>query len=274
MNNISGTATITVTVTDNGGTANGGVNTFTRTFVVTVLSVNNAPTLDPISDPAAILEDAGPQTIDLTGISAGGGESQTLTVTATSSNPSLIPDPSVIYTSADSTGSLTYSPSGILSGSAIITVTVTDNGGTTIGGVNTFIRTFTVVVAPYNHELVSTVNPLPLVSAPFFPVTWSGSVTSGTSVLAAFDIFVSTDGGPYTLWQHNTAATTAIFTALSAKTTASTASPPTRSAAENTRRPRPMRRPKRHFSSATCRPLLKTARTQRVYQSPLCSVPP
>ena len=78
---------ITVTVTDDGGTANGGINTFIRTFTVTVLPVNDAPTLDAISDPAAILEDAGQQTINLTGISAGGGESQALTVTATSSNP-------------------------------------------------------------------------------------------------------------------------------------------------------------------------------------------
>src|SRR5437773_2769688 len=79
VSNQSGTAVITVTVTDNGGTPNGGVSTTTRTFTVTVLPVNDAPTLDPISDPAAILEDAGTQTINLAGISAGPSESQSLT---------------------------------------------------------------------------------------------------------------------------------------------------------------------------------------------------
>ena len=209
--NQSGTAVITVTVTDNGGTALGGINTFTRTFTVTVTPVNDAPTLNGITDSAPILEDAALQTINLTGITAGGGESQTLTVTATSSNPALIPNPTVSYTSANATGSLSYTPASNLSGSAVITVTVTDTGGTANGGINTFVRTFTVVVAPYNHELVSSVKPLPVVSAPSFPVTWSGSVTSGISVLAAFDILVSTDGGPFKLWQHNTTATSAVF---------------------------------------------------------------
>ena len=44
-----GTATITVTVTDSGGTANGGVNTFSRAFNVNVTPVNQAPTLNPIT---------------------------------------------------------------------------------------------------------------------------------------------------------------------------------------------------------------------------------
>jgi hypothetical protein len=49
---------------------------------VTVTAVNDAPTLAPIG-PATILEDAGPQTVNLTGIGAGLNEAQTLTVTAT-----------------------------------------------------------------------------------------------------------------------------------------------------------------------------------------------
>ena len=41
---MSGVVTITVTVTDNGGTANGGVNTVQQTFTVTVPPVNQQPT--------------------------------------------------------------------------------------------------------------------------------------------------------------------------------------------------------------------------------------
>ncbi|MEK7678285.1 MAG: Ig-like domain-containing protein, partial [Verrucomicrobiota bacterium] len=114
--NASGTATITVIVTDDGGTANGGVVAVTNTFTVTVTSVNDAPTLAAISNPAAILEDASLQTVNLSGISAGGGESQVLTVTASSSNPGLIPNPSVTYTSPNATGSLSYTPVANASG--------------------------------------------------------------------------------------------------------------------------------------------------------------
>ncbi|MDW8308642.1 MAG: fibronectin type III domain-containing protein, partial [Verrucomicrobiales bacterium] len=61
--------------------------------------VNYPPTLDPIAN-RTINEDAGPQTVTLTGISSGhSNEVQTLTVTATSSNPALIPNPTVSYTS-------------------------------------------------------------------------------------------------------------------------------------------------------------------------------
>jgi N-acetylneuraminic acid mutarotase len=140
--NASGTATITVTVND-GQALN---NLFTQTFIVTVTAVNDAPTLDVIGNPAAILEDAGLQSVSLTGITAGGGESQALVVTATSNNTNLIPHPSVSYNSPDATGSLSYTPVANANGSAIITVTVNDGQASN----NTFIRTFTVSVSAVN----------------------------------------------------------------------------------------------------------------------------
>lgn len=146
----SGTATITVAVHDDGGTANGGVDTVTRTFTVTVTPVNDAPTLAAITDPAPILEDAPQQSIPLAGISAGGGESQLLTVTAVSDNPSLIPNPQVTYTSANTFGSLTYAAAPDGSGTAKITVTVHDDGGTASGGADSVTREFNVVVTPVN----------------------------------------------------------------------------------------------------------------------------
>src|SRR5256712_7233275 len=74
-----------------------------------------------------------------TGISAGGGESQTLTVTALSNNTGLIPNPTVSYTSPNATGSLSYTPVANANGSAIITVTVDD----ACAGSHTVTRTFT-----------------------------------------------------------------------------------------------------------------------------------
>src|SRR5262245_15841820 len=114
------------------------------------LTGNQPPTLNAINDPPAILEDAGQQTINLSGISAGPGETQNLSVTVTSSNPALIPTPTVNYTSPNSTGSLTYTPVANQSGSSVITVKVQDDGGTANGGIDTFTRTFTVHVDPVN----------------------------------------------------------------------------------------------------------------------------
>ncbi len=143
--------------------ANGTLNAFTVVaydgalasatpvqVTVTVAAVNDTPTLDAIANPAAIHEDAGAQTINLSGISAGGGESQTLTVTATSDNTALIPNPVVTYTSPNATGSLAYTPVANANGTATITITVQDSGGTANGAFDTLTRTFTIDVTPVN----------------------------------------------------------------------------------------------------------------------------
>jgi hypothetical protein len=143
----NGSATVTVMLQDSGGTDNFGVDrSAVQTFIISVTPVNDAPTLAAIADPAAILEEAGAQTVNLSGISAGGGESQTLAVTVTSDNPGLIANPSVTYASADATGSLSYTPAANASGSSVITVSVQDNGGTANSGVNFIERSFTVNV--------------------------------------------------------------------------------------------------------------------------------
>src|SRR5262249_14804926 len=47
--NATGTVTITVTAMDSGGTSNGGVNTFSRTFTITINGVNDPPVFDVIN---------------------------------------------------------------------------------------------------------------------------------------------------------------------------------------------------------------------------------
>ena len=113
---------------------------------------NAVPTLAEIPNPAAILEDAGEQTVNLGGISAGPVDDswQVLTVTATSSNPGLIPNPAVTYTSSNATGTLKYTPVPDANGTALITVVVRDDGGTVNGGVDAVTNTFTIVVTPVN----------------------------------------------------------------------------------------------------------------------------
>ena len=105
--NYVGTNTIILTVEDGGldndlATSEDNA-TFSQTFDVTVSPVNHAPTLDSLAD-VTIAEDASEQTVNLAGITAGGGESQPLRVTATSSNTDLIADPSVLYPSLTNLG--------------------------------------------------------------------------------------------------------------------------------------------------------------------------
>src|SRR5204862_1358789 len=104
--------TIAVTV-NNGGLSN---NTVVRSFTVTVNPVNYAPTLDPISN-LTITENAGQQTVNLTGISSGASNQvQTLSLTATSSNPGLVPNPTVNYTSPNARASCRLSPDAFATG--------------------------------------------------------------------------------------------------------------------------------------------------------------
>src|SRR6185369_15504524 len=98
--------------------------TSTTSFTLRV-DANDPPTLDPIGG-VTLFEDSPQQTVNLAGISAGPGESQTLTVTATSDKPSLVPDPAVTYVNGSSTGTLTFAPAANQSGLAIVTVTVSD----------------------------------------------------------------------------------------------------------------------------------------------------
>src|SRR5262249_26039598 len=110
----SGTAMIAITVADTGS------NSASTAFLLTVRGLNFPPTLDPIG-PVTINEDAGIQTIALTGISSGSSnENQILIVTASSSNPAVIPDPAVNYSTPSATGTLTFAPLTNANGSATI----------------------------------------------------------------------------------------------------------------------------------------------------------
>jgi hypothetical protein len=137
--NAFGTATITVTAND-GAASN---NTIARTFTVTANPVNDPPTLNTPGN-LTILQNAGVQTVNLSGITSGAAnEAQVLSVTAASSNPGLIPHPSVAYTSPSSTGTLGFTPAANGSGTANITVTVRDNAASN----NVVARSFVVTVS-------------------------------------------------------------------------------------------------------------------------------
>jgi RHS repeat-associated protein len=57
----------------------------------------------------------------------------------------------------------------------------------------------------------SSVNALPTYSPATFTVSWTGQDDPGGSAIAAYNVYVSDNGGDYTLWQDNTTATSALF---------------------------------------------------------------
>ncbi len=126
----TGTAAVTVTVQDNGGTIAGGDDAQTMSFDVTVYAeINYAPALNELVD-MSILEDDPEQVVYLRGITDGdNGAAQNITITAESSDPSVIPHPDVIYTPGAEAGELRFTPVAGKTGNTVITVTLTDDGG-------------------------------------------------------------------------------------------------------------------------------------------------
>lgn len=142
--NAFGTVTLTVIVQDDGGMANGGIDTTMQSFMVTVTEINDAPSFNMIQD-VTVNEDSGTGTVTIMGVSPGPNETtQVVTLTATSSNTALIPNPTI----ANSV--LSFTPATDMSGSAMITVMAMDDGGTVNGGMDTFMQTFTITVNPVN----------------------------------------------------------------------------------------------------------------------------
>jgi len=153
--NLFGSSTITLTVSGNNG------QTMTDTFVLTVNSVNDAPSFTKGAN-QTINENSLAQTVDnwATNLSPGPANEagQTLTfVIAGNSNPSLFAAAPAI----SSTGKLTYTPATGVSGVATIVVALMDNGGTANGGIDTSAtQSFNITVrdggtlafngAPYN----------------------------------------------------------------------------------------------------------------------------
>ena len=177
-----GSATVSVRVTDLGGLS------VTNQFTVTVLPVNDPPTLDALPD-LALGEDAPNQTVPLTHITSGApNELQTLTLTATSDNPALIPDPTVLYTTPDATGSLSLQPLADANGSAIIRVVVSD-------GQLSVTNQFMVTVLPVNDP--PTLAALPDLAlteeAPKQTVPLTGITSGATNELQTLTVTATSD---------------------------------------------------------------------------------
>lgn len=136
--NQSGTSTITVTATDANNLST------TSTFVVTVNGQNDAPTISAISN-VSTNEDTATSAIALV-VNDSETPAGALTVTATSSNPTLVTSSGFAFGGSGSNRTLTITPAANQSGTSTITVTATDadNVSTT--------QTFTLTVNAQNDN--------------------------------------------------------------------------------------------------------------------------
>ena len=148
-----------------------------KVITISLTDVNEIPTLAAIGN-QTICYTRSSQNVALTGISAGSETTQTTILSVSSNNANLFDRLTVSGTG--STGTLIYQAKTGAAGSAIVTITVKDNGGTENGGVDTYSRTF-----------VLTVNALPVLSI---------SSDKGTQISKGETVFLTASGGATYAW--------------------------------------------------------------------------
>ena len=175
--NASGSATVTVTLSDNGG----GTNSTTQNFVITVTPVNDAPVAN--NDTATVTEDS------LVGVAIDvvandtdidGTVNVTTVVASAPAHGSVVVNPT--------TGVVTYTPSANFSGTDTFTYTVKDNSGTTSN-----VATVTVSVTAQNDA----------------PVAVDDTVAATANAVANFNVLANdtdVDGDTLTVTKINNAA--------------------------------------------------------------------
>ncbi|MEO8428239.1 MAG: Ig-like domain-containing protein, partial [Verrucomicrobiota bacterium] len=188
---ISGVAKVTVQLHDNGGTKDGRVDTSdSQVFTITILPVNQPPAFTKGPD-LTVGSNAGAQTIDnwATGITLGPANEndQTANFIATADRPELF----AVAPEISPDGTLTFTPSVGVVGSAIVTVVLRDDGSTENGGNDTSQpQTFaiTIVSVSANQPPTFTKGPDVTVSPNAGQQTiekWASDITPGPANEAA-----------------------------------------------------------------------------------------
>lgn len=149
----AGTSTVTINIMDDGGVASMGVDTSANiTFDIIITDVNDVPSFTKGAD-QTVLEDAAAQTVAgwATMLSKGPASesAQTLSFNVSNSDNTLF----TVQPAVSATGVLTYTPNTDANGTAVVTISITDSGGTDNSGVDTSAsQTFNINVTPVNDE--------------------------------------------------------------------------------------------------------------------------
>jgi hypothetical protein len=118
------------------------------------VQANAPPAVQSITN-VSMNEDT-PLIVNLTGLSDGNlNVDQNLTISAVSSDQTLLPNPVVNYVQGQTTASLTFTPVVNANGQCTITLTIKDDGGISNGGLDSTVITFTVNVNAVNDTLVT-----------------------------------------------------------------------------------------------------------------------
>ncbi len=162
----SGVVPVAVTLKDHGGTDNGGVDTTTKTFIVNIGAVNDAPSFTLTASPnQSVLQTAGPQTVNnfVTAFHPGGGSDESLQTVSdyivTVDTPGIF----AVLPDISNAGVLTFTPATDRTGLATVSVRVRDNGGQANGGNDlSAAQTFTIAV----NGVPDTTRPTPVITTP------------------------------------------------------------------------------------------------------------
>ncbi len=163
-----GPAFITVQAVDNGGTANGGVDTsFSQSFQIQITPVNDPPSFTKGAD-QVVNEDTGFTSIPgwATNLNKGAFNEGNQSFGPSSSGYGFIvtnntngalfsqaPQVNVVNNSGLLSGTLTYQSASNAYGSATVTLVLRDSGGTSNGGNDTSApQTFTITINPVNDQ--------------------------------------------------------------------------------------------------------------------------
>ncbi|WP_417732209.1 Ig-like domain-containing protein [Rosistilla oblonga] len=162
----SGVVPVAVTLKDHGGTDNGGVDTTTKTFIVNIGAVNDAPSFTLTASPnQSVLQTAGAQTVNnfVTAFHPGGGSDETIQTVSdyivTVDTPGIF----AVLPDISNAGVLTFTPATDRTGLATVSVQVRDNGGQANGGNDlSAVQTFTIAV----NGAPDTTRPTPTITTP------------------------------------------------------------------------------------------------------------
>lgn len=149
-----GTTTVTVTLKDNGGTSNGGVDTVVQTFHITITSVNDKPSFTVGVNQTAKEGDSLKTVANFnTAINNGAANEGDQTAIRTFTVSNTRNDLFAVQPTISPAGVLTYTPLPELLDStaspfvATVSVTLNDHGGTDNGGVQlSDTKTFTITI--------------------------------------------------------------------------------------------------------------------------------
>ncbi|MGN8225641.1 BspA family leucine-rich repeat surface protein [Gracilimonas sp. BCB1] len=189
----NGTATVTVTVSDDGGTANGGTDQTVKTFDITVNPVNDAPYARILYPNPEVENNSGPFSQSLfigyfnPGPSNESGQKPLEYAVSTGDSSLFEVQPKIEITGTAPSGgyqyagTLTFTPSSDTAGVTAVTVQVIDDGGTENGGVNTYEIGFTITINQGNRAPVAS------------SASISGYPKTGETIAATYD-FEDADG--------------------------------------------------------------------------------